>query len=575
MDKMPPIHDLSLILRGYLPLDHPGCKKWILWIVPFILYVGLIYHMPLMEPDEGRYSLIPSTMNRTGDYITPHLKEVVYIEKPPLAYWATAAAFKVFGENPFSSRLFSALCAWGCILLAWRIGRYFHDEKTGLYAAAVLTMSLYHLAIGRINILDMPLALFVCLAVWAGFRYLAGPARKSQLYLFYFFCGLAFLTKGLIGIVFPGAILVLWLLVSRRWRDIFRLVSLPGMAILLAVSLPWIVLVQMANPDFLWFFFVREHFLRYTTTMHHRNETVFYFIPVLLAGVIPWLGYFAQAGRGIRGLWGRLFNGEEKRFLITWILFVFLFFSVSSSKLIPYIAPLFVPLAVLIGHALRTYEEHYAADSGPMGWKPADYLPVFVQTALFYVALVAPVYIAKQRVSLEAWWPWIVIPALVLILFLFLPELVRRKYRRGWFLTIYTVAGVFFATLTFPIAHYAAPFKSAYPVVQAMKVHIPPGQVPYQFNTDIYGIDFYARMRTPIVDDIGELDFGVARIPEGERKQYFLMSPDFFRLYRDGKEMYVITEGKGNLLRLKQEAPDMRILWNNGNYQIILLKKQG
>jgi len=555
-------------------VDRTGCKKWILWIVPFLLYVGLIYHMPLMEPDEGRYSLIPSTMNRTGDYVTPHLKEVVYIEKPPLAYWATAAAFKIFGENAFSSRLFSALCAWGSILLCWRIGRYFHDEKTGLYAAAVLTMCLFHLAIGRINILDMPLALFVCLAVWSGFRYFADEERdRKQIWLFYLFCGLAFLTKGLIGIVFPGAILVIWLLVSRRWRDPFRLVSPVGIAIFLAVTLPWLVLIQKANPDFFWFFFIQEHFLRYTTTIHHRNETVFYFIPVLLAGVIPWLGYFAQAGRGIRGQWRALFDGTEMRLLFTWIAFIFLFFSVSSSKLIPYIAPLFVPVAVLIGHVFRVYEERVASAEGQAGWGPVDYIPIFVQTGLFYVALVAPVYIAKQRVSLEAWWPWIVIPVLVLVLFLFLPEMVRRKFRRGWFLAIYAVAGVFFASLTFPVAHYAAPFKSAAPVVAAMKIHIPPGEVPYQFNTDVYGIDFYTGMRTPIVDDIGELQFGAARIPAEEKMRYFLMSPEFFRLYREGRRMYVITEGKGNLLRLKQEAPDMKILWNNGNYQILLLQK--
>jgi len=166
--------------------------------MPFILYVALLPAMPLMEPDEARYSDIPSLMNRTGDYVTPRLNHVIYLEKPPLCYWATALAFKVFGENEFSSRLFVALCAWGCILLAYRMGRSFQDEETGLYSAAVLTTFLYHAILGRVNILDMPLAFFVCLAIWSGSPG-SSPRRKkrrTRLYLLYLASGLRLPRQG-------------------------------------------------------------------------------------------------------------------------------------------------------------------------------------------------------------------------------------------------------------------------------------------------------------------------------------------------------------------------------------------
>jgi len=97
-------------------------KKYILFLIPFILYIGLLSVMPQMEPDETRYSLIARAMNESGNYITPHIKNVIYLEKPPLVSWATAISFKVFGENDFSARLFIALCAWGCILLAYFMG---------------------------------------------------------------------------------------------------------------------------------------------------------------------------------------------------------------------------------------------------------------------------------------------------------------------------------------------------------------------------------------------------------------------------------------------------------------------
>ena len=220
-------------------------KILFLFIIPLFLYIFLLPVMPLMEPDEARYSDIASLMNRTGDYVTPYLNHVVYLEKPPLGYWVTALFFKIFGENEFSSRLFVALCAWGCILLVYRMGVFFHDEKTGLYSAGVLSTFLYHSILGKINILDMPLTFFVCLATWAGYRYFAGDCqRKSWHYLLYVSSALAFLTKGLIGIVFPFAITILWLFISKRRHDVLRLFSPVGMILFLLISCPWIILVQ-------------------------------------------------------------------------------------------------------------------------------------------------------------------------------------------------------------------------------------------------------------------------------------------------------------------------------------------
>ena len=166
----------------------------------------------LWEPDEARYSLIPSAMNETGNYVTPHIKNTIYLEKPPLAFWGTAVSFKIFGENDFSARLFTGLCAWGCILLTFFMGGRFRDEKTGLYAAAVLTISVFPFILGRINILDIPLTFFLCLSIWLGYLSLTSEKKRYRSYLFYFTCALAFLTKGIIGVVFPFAILVIWLI---------------------------------------------------------------------------------------------------------------------------------------------------------------------------------------------------------------------------------------------------------------------------------------------------------------------------------------------------------------------------
>jgi len=543
-------------------------KILILGIVPLILYIGALPVMPLMEPDEGRYSGIPAEMIATGDYITPHLKGVVYFEKPPLCYWAVALSFHLFGENEFASRLPAALCAWGLILLVWRMGLYFHDRRTGLYAAAILTTCLFHAIIGRINILDMPLAFFVCTALWAGFRYFAGEGyRKRWLYLFFFVSGLAFLTKGLIGIVFPAGCLGLWLVLSGRWRDIRRFFSPAGIALFLLVALPWLILVQERNPDFFRFFFIQEQFLRYTTKFHQRYEPLWFFLPILVAGIIPWLGFLPAVLGGFRRKWAEAFGGEEKRFLLSWFGFILVFFSLSDSKLVPYITPLFPPLVVFLGHLFRIAEEEPAR----AGWKVR--LPVILQSLILGAALFVPAFLKEHGMPPVEWMVWIAPPLVLVILLAVLPDRLHQGARPAWFLGIYLVSALLFFSLAFPAGRFLTPYKSAWPVVQAIPKYLPAGHKLYQYRINLYGLDFYTGMRTPVVDEVGELFYGALKMPEEERQKWFMMFFEFFRYYRQGHEIYLVTAGPENVEHIRQEVPAMQVLWTNGNYVMIHLPR--
>ena len=546
---------------------------FILFLIPLLLYLAPLPFVPLMEPDEGRYSAIPSAMNASGDYVTPRLKAAVYFEKPPLAYWATALFFKLFGENEFSSRLFAALCAWGCILLTYRMGIFFHDARTGLFAAAILSTFLYHAAIGRINILDMPLAFFVCLATWCGFRYFAlGPRRKVWLYLLYLFSALAFLAKGLIGIVFPFGIVLIWLIVSRNWRETFALFSPVGILLFAALAVPWLILVQRANPDFFRFFFIQEHLLRYATKMHDRYQPIYFYLPIVLAGTLPWCAYLPEAVRGIRLKPGTaLFGGDEKRFLGVWIGVILVFFSLSSSKLIPYIAPVFLPIALIFGQIFRRYEDVTDA-LGDLTAVPMRYrVTVILQCLLFMAVLIAPIFLREHRVDPGEWWPWIAFPFLILILIPLLPDRLRAKTGKGWFTAVYCLFALFLASVTFPVAAYMTPYKSAYPLSQAIKANLPAGERLYQYGMSLYGIDFYTGMRTPIVDDIGEVRYGSEQLPREEREAYFLSSDSFFKLVREKERVYCATEGD-KMERLKKEFPGLNVLWHNDTFYLLRLK---
>ena len=534
--------------------------------------------MPLIEPDEARYSDISSLMNRTGDYITPHLNHVVYLEKPPLCYWATAVLFKIFGENEFSSRLFAALCAWGCIFLVYRMGTFFHDEKTGLYSAGVLSTFLCFSVLGKINILDIPLTFFVSVATWAGYRYFAeNSERKRWLYLLYVSSALGFLTKGVIGIVFPFAITVLWLFISRRWRDVPRLFSPVGIILFLLISCPWVILVQKANQDFLWFFFIQEHFLRYATKLHHRSHTILLYVPVILLGTLPWSAFLWKALKESTDKRSVFFEATEKRFLLIWIFFIFIFFSFSSSKLIPYIAPVFLPIAIMFGHLFRLYEDRNMNLEEGRGRRFLYDLPIILQSVIFIGIVISPIFLNLGQYlenSDIGNWPWMILPILFQGMIIFLTVLIKRKWRYGWFPTIAILYTLFLISAHIPVGQFLTFYKSAYPVSKAVQAWLPQGQELFQFKTTLYGIDFYNKIRTPLVDTCGELLLGYTQLTPAEKARYFYLSPEAFYQHckQSGGTFYCVTRYKKNVEELKRRISSLEILWNKGEFYLLRLQ---
>jgi 4-amino-4-deoxy-L-arabinose transferase-like glycosyltransferase len=553
-------------------------KKYILFLIPFILYIGLLCVMPQMDPDETRYSLIASSMNQSGNYVTPHIKNVIYLEKPPLISWATAIFFKIFGENDFSARLFVALCAWGCILLVYFIGRHFRDEKTGLYAAMLLTTSLLPFILGHLNILDIPLTFFVCLSVWFGYLALQKKSPQYFLYLFYFSCGLAFLTKGLIGVVFPSGILIVWLIWVGRWRQIWKFFSPVGILIFLAVVCPWLIMAQKENPDFLWFFFVREHFLRFTTKMHHKEAPFYYYLPIIVGGLIPWLFYLIKAWKN-KYIKESLFDRDENKFLITWFLLVFAFYTVSSSKLIPYIAPVFLPLSLFAGCIFKKYEEEMPMEQKK--WRNIIYrLAIVLQSLILFIALILPPILKRYSILTkevivvisDKWWLYIAVPLIVLFLMTFLPDLIYRKFKKNWFLSIYILCAIWLGSLLLPINDFLGPYRSSKVAKEAIAMYVPAGKDLYQYKINFYGVDFYNKIRTPIVRDFGELSEGIAKMSETERKRYFLSDKEFFKLCEEKKDIYCITRRNQKLGEIMERFPATEALWDNKAFYLLHIK---
>jgi 4-amino-4-deoxy-L-arabinose transferase-like glycosyltransferase len=307
----------------------------ILFLLLSLGWFGTLGIRPLYKADESRYGEISREMLATGDWVTPRLNGFRYFEKPPLQYWSTAALFSVLGEKDWVARLWTALAGFAGIALVLYAGNRLWGAPAGAYAAAVLAGSPLYVLLGQVNTLDMGVSVFLAAALVA---FLLG-----HMLWFWAACALAVLSKGLIGIVLPGAAILVFLLVKRDWKLIGRIRPIAGPVLFLAITAPWFIAAARANPEFLHFFFVQEHFQRFTSEMHHRVEPFWYFVPILLAGIGPWLLPFLRSLKP---------KDDATLLLLIWTGVVLLFFSASGSKLAPYILPIFPAAALLTGRTL-------------------------------------------------------------------------------------------------------------------------------------------------------------------------------------------------------------------------------
>jgi 4-amino-4-deoxy-L-arabinose transferase-like glycosyltransferase len=329
-------------------------KPWVWGVaVALLLWFAPLGSYTLFNPDEGRYAEIPREMVASGDWVTPRLNDLKYFEKPPLHYWATAVAFSVFGEHEWSARAWVALSGFlGLLLSAW-IGTRVYGARAGAMAALVQGGSVLYLALARMSTLDMGLAIALELAL-AGLLLLVSEQgvrrERSGALLLALGTALAFLAKGLVGILIPGVVATLYLLLRRDWRLLLRARPWWVAVALALIAAPWVLLVSQRNPEFAHFFFIHEHFERFLTRVHARYEPDWFFVPVLLLGFLPWSALLpaviARSARACRA------GDGASWMLVLWVLFCFLFFSLSQSKLIPYILPLFPALALLTGRTL-------------------------------------------------------------------------------------------------------------------------------------------------------------------------------------------------------------------------------
>ncbi|MBC8016517.1 MAG: glycosyltransferase family 39 protein [Sporomusaceae bacterium] len=514
-----------------------GSGFWLVAIISIMILFFNLGGIPLLDPDEPVYAETPKEMMTFNEFISPRIYGEYWYDKPPMYYWLVAASYKIFGITEFAARFPSAVLAVACTLAIYLSGRRLFNERAGIAGALVLTTSIEFFYLGKAAVTDMTLLLCLTLSLLSFI--------EKRYYLAYLFAGLATVTKGPIGLLFPGAIVFSYILVTRNW-SLMKSMKIPsGLLLYAIVALPWYVMMYSIHGSaFVDTFLGFHNVTRFTSPEHPESVLWYYYIPVLMLGFFPWTAIMLQS------IWTSLTKGRQDFsalvFLNIWASVIFIFFTISQTKLVSYILPMYPPLAMIVGwyiDRLWTANQHQRSVSwaivlgtlsivfsGGMlaGIKamPEIQNGVYISSAIFIIMAVAAGYFLWHKKIGKAFWTQVAAMSLFSIV----------------------LVSVLFpaAAPTFTTKNIAQQFKSQYdgrsPVYIIKFLH--PG---FTFYTDMYGTEIKYDRKLKNNPELTKI------IQESQRAYFVIRQSDYEKL-ADGERqiLIVLTRIDDKVLLLKE-----------------------
>lgn len=542
-------------------------------IILFIFYTIWLGSYPLFTPDEGRYSEVAREMVASGDYITPRVDGIAFLDKPILYYWLQATAIKLFGVKEWALRLFPALLGvLGCIA-TYVCGRRLFDRRTGLISAIILATTPLYFASAHYANLDLEVAVFISCTLFCFITGVQSKDRSRPYFLFaaYIFAALAALTKGLIGIAFPSMIAGSWIILLWRWDILKKIHLIAGLALFILITLPWYILVQKANPDFLNYFFVTQQVTRFLSAGVFNNSTPFWFyLPIVLVGFFPWTIFLVQAlTNTIRHVWKARSTHSTELFLLLWLSIIFIFFSIPRSKTIGYILPVFPVLALLVGNYLSKLWERAQQNSIRLSILNFVVIGVILATIL----LTLPHYHWIDFAS--GFKRYLTVISITLIASMIAAlSLIKKETVLPLFITCVTYSTLFLLTLTLGAKHLNQ--NTAKPLVAHLKTIIKPEDEVIAYFKYYQDVPLYLGKRVTIVTnweakDIASRDNWVRELWYGRSAQntedWLIDEEKFWERWESDKRVFVFVNAN-YLDQFKEQADSY---FNLGKYNDIIL----
>jgi len=374
--------------------------------LPLLLLAALTFFAGLgrgaiTDSDEAFYAESSREMVASGDWVTPYYNYEPRFQKPILYYWLTSATYLATGATEMGARLWAALAGVGLVLVTAACGRRWYDETTGLLAAAIVATNFGYFSIGRMALPDLPLTFCITLAIWAALVSTLEQERSTRKFVILaaLGLGLGFLMKGPVGVIIPALVIVPVLMIERRSIGLNPADIVMGFLIMLAVALPWYVVMWARHGnEYLQSFFIGDNLERFATDRFNDPRPWWFYLPVVAGGLLPWtplalvwLGPITQFIRGRRSV------GTVDLRLLLWAALPLIFYSLSVGKQPRYVLPVLPPLALLLASSVIERTQEWRGLDGVRSM-PKRARPVIIgslASGIFIVTLAVLLYRAQ------------------------------------------------------------------------------------------------------------------------------------------------------------------------------------
>lgn len=306
---------------------------------------------------ESMYAEVAREMRASGDWVTPRLNGTRHFDKPPLIYWLIALSQSLVGESEVAARWWCAFAAWATIPVVGALGRRLYGQRAGWLCSLVHATFLGPYIFGRMVMPDPIMSFLVSLAILSYLEGFGGdvPWKGPWCWVLFACLGALPLTKGALGVILVLLIVGPHAIVTGIWRTLPSRRLLPGLGLAALILVPWHVAVERANPGFLSYFYIREHFMRFSGKRFPPDESVLLvvFLGLAVAWTFPWFAFLPQAvKRGFDRVRSEGFRRGRDVIAFFWLAVVMGIFTLSRSRLEYYSLPALPACALLIGKTL-------------------------------------------------------------------------------------------------------------------------------------------------------------------------------------------------------------------------------
>lgn len=325
-----------------------------IFFVSFLFYLFFSHLLQITDPVESNYALTAKEMVLTADWISPRIYGNVWFDKPIFFYWLTAIAFKIFGFSDLVARIVPAIFAALSLVLMYWFMRKVAKPSIACLAIFVMGTSFEYIVLAKLIITDMVFFFFNSTALICFYLGYIKMSDTKRWYLFmYVSLGFAVLTKGPIGLLLPGLVILIFIGVQRNWAELKQMSVPIGMILFSLIALPWYIAMYVNHgSEFLNTFLGVHNYLRATVSEHPKDNVSYYYIAVFLLSMLPWsfltLKGIAREYKEQRQNFSPLFT-----FTMIWAVAYFVFYSLMATKYLTYTFPILFPASIITAFYLE------------------------------------------------------------------------------------------------------------------------------------------------------------------------------------------------------------------------------